>query len=202
MSELELALEECKMAENTSSRYFGYLYTGINITLVFWSTLLVFVFRENIQPLYFQISTFYLLPLITYILGLMYCYNSCVLAKLGVFQIERELTLKQLNLKCNGSRSYSGWVTFAKKHDGGFILAYGTILALYILFPVFCFFIGIINNDSTVHFQYTDNYIWDTCFSYLPFMFYAIYFFLAAKIILNIIKLAKEATGLKDNIVI
>ncbi|MEG1396688.1 MAG: hypothetical protein RSC82_06900 [Oscillospiraceae bacterium] len=86
MSNLELCVDEYKLIQTTSEKYFDYMYRTLNLYLLFLSAVLVFGLSQDSQ-LVFSAIFCYLIPVFSMIFGLLFCYNSCALAKIGYIGI-------------------------------------------------------------------------------------------------------------------
>lgn len=126
-------------AERTK-QFFTNLYNIIHFTIIFYGGMLVLLnafagYEKDEQRITFTLLSFYAIPVITYILGLFYGYNSLHLYRLGVEEISIENQIECM-AKDNGFEfAFSNWEHKTKK-DQSFLLAYGTLLAFYILAPL------------------------------------------------------------------
>lgn len=202
MSNLELCVDEYKLIQATSEKYFDYMYRTLNLYLLFLSAVLVFGLSQDSQ-LVFSAIFCYLIPVFSMIFGLLFCYNSCALAKIGYIGIVQERTMRKLCKSENQQCNMAGWITFAKQfHGGWYILSYGTILMLYFLIPLasICyalFFNGMVNIGI--------NHLFANIFlSILPFLFYLIYLvfmlFIISSILQNVRWTSQELREIEEEI--
>lgn len=134
-----ILLEQYKILMSTSDTYFDYSYRVISMTLVFFAAIIAFIFTidhgQNSRNVFIQFVLFkYALPIMLYILGLLYSYNTCVMARIGLFAVMLENRLFQ-----DVSPSvYQGWVTFskAKENISSTVVSYGPMYAFYMIAPI------------------------------------------------------------------
>ena len=115
---LNMLMEEYKFIEEIGEKYFSYMYSCINYTFLFYGaalTLFQSLLRENSDSLLTVTVFLYLLPVFTYVLGLLYAYNSVAISKQGFFMIRIENDIIELNRRLRFGKYLHGWNILAKK---------------------------------------------------------------------------------------
>lgn len=194
MKSIELLLEEYKIVAEISEKYFDRMYLTINFVLIYYGAILTIVFTKN-NKYEFNIFMFtYFLPVGTYILGLLYAYNSLVLARVGLHSIEIEKLIIAYGTFENNQKCFLGWNirSKSKKYNGHFILSYGTVLMFFILSPICDFFIAYELNDSKWFINYFNMKLLNTSINVGQFVFYIIYMMFMLIIIMNCKKIGRE----------
>lgn len=196
MKSIELLLEEYKIVAEISEKYFDRMYSTINFVLIYYGTILTIVFTMN-DKYEFNISLFtYFLPVGTYILGLLYVYNSLVLARIGLHSIELEKLIRTYGKYENRQICFWGWNirSKVKKYNGHFILSYGTVLMFFILAPICDFFIAYEMNGNSWYMNYFAIKLLNISINIGQFVFYIIYILFMLIIIMDCKRISKETT--------
>ena len=171
MKEHNYSFEEYKMLMSTSEHYFDYLYRTLTIALTFFSAISTLLFNVKASVFVKYLGFNFLLPILMYIFGLLYAYNICVLARSGALAVKMEKQLKEKD------ESFEGWVKYSKIKNSGFVLAYGTAFAFFILLPLLSIFLApqcVVQSSNIKLLSFFLNItIMDTPF--LAELFYAIY---------------------------
>lgn len=139
MDNLDMLLTEYRLGEEIGGKYFSYMYSTMNFTFVFYgATLAIFrdLFIDPQSSLLFVLIITYLLPIITYVLGLFYAYNAVAISRQGYFMILIEQDILHLCKRENYQYPLHGWNIWAKRVPSGFLLPYGTMLMFYIVLPI------------------------------------------------------------------
>lgn len=76
MKSIELLLEEYKIISDIAEKYFDRMYSTINFVLIYYGAILTIVFNIDNKDEFNVILFTYFLPIGTYILGLLYMYNT------------------------------------------------------------------------------------------------------------------------------
>jgi hypothetical protein len=134
---LDLVIEEYEIATDGSSKYFGYMYQTINVFAITVMAIVAIAFSKEVTPMLNKFLFQFCIPLIGYIFGLFYAYNSYAIAKIGTFQKICEEKIKILSKEITRSNAYLGWTYYVAKKPDSFILPYGTLLAFFLLMPPF-----------------------------------------------------------------
>lgn len=146
---LDLLLEEHNLGEQVGEKYFSYMYSIIQFTFVFYGGLITVLsskfrvietYRETIV---YIIVFVYSLPIVTYILGLFYAYNSVAISRQGYYMIITEGQIRKFVKRKRFGFKYCGWNILSKNVKSGFILPYGTMLMFYFILPVATYFCNI-----------------------------------------------------------
>ena len=184
MNNLEMLIAEYQFGEEVGGKYFSYMYSILNFTLVFYGAILA-IFRDLfVDPqssVLFVLVITYLLPVVTYILGLFYAYNAVAISRQGYFMIRIESDIIRLNKQFGFKYPLHGWDIFAKNYPSGFLLPYGTMLMFYIIMPIAMFAFSIIIIDVETLFSLFNFYLFICIIPailllvYLIFMTYLIF---------------------------
>ena len=135
-SNLNMLMDEYKFAAGQCENYVTRIYSCINFTFVFYGVVLtVFqnILGRNNDSLTALLIFFYLLPVLTYILGLFYAYNAVEICKHSFFLMRIESDIIDLNRRLGFPRHFHGRTAFSKKTPGGFMLPCGTMLVFYLV---------------------------------------------------------------------
>ncbi len=196
---IELQLKNYSIFEDRSKQYFTYLYNIIQFTLLYYAAMLVILnaftgtqsFTERVT---FSLIAFYTLPVVSYILGLFYCYNSLVLYRIGEKQIEIEKKVMKLAKREKIEFSFSDWAQDAKdrKYNSIFILPYGSALMFYILVPL-CI---IVIFDVLIKWTY-DTFFW-VAQVVVPLILWIIYLVFMVKIIKKMFEIKNKINKQKQ----
>ncbi len=170
LSRLNRIYDEYKYREDTLKGNFTNLYMSLSISIAFFGTIIVFL-SKNTEVNTFELYCFLflLLPVFTYIFGLLYCYNIFAITKGAAVLIKLEKNIVELQKKLYKETDYIGWGIAEKKKNIGRVLVYGTILMFYVLFPLLSIIWGIIIAKAN-----TVNLIFICCLA-LSIIFYVIY---------------------------
>lgn len=172
--------------------YFERLYKSLNFTIVLYGGILAYLLRGGGFGSVFSIKLFmfYVLPIVSYIFGVLFNYNGFVLVRGGYYMILLEKRINDIL----GKYAYEGWNKLSKRENGHFVLVYGPTLFFFLLFPAFDFFIGahlcniaesteIINNHQFLNSTF-GNWV-------LPLSLYVLYFVFMLFVIVDEYKLLK-----------
>ena len=177
---IDLLMEEYRLGEEIGGKYFSYLYSTMNFTIIMYAAVIA-VFQSLFKN-YQSSSTYllifsYLLPVMTYILGLFYSYNAIAISRQGYFMICIEQDIAKLCAQAGVSRPIHGWNILSKEPPSGcFMLPYGTMLCFYILSPAFfVFFNGLQLEWATMFTTPLEGAIWVIVFPCLFFLIYLIF---------------------------
>lgn len=148
LKNLDILFEEYKLGEEIGGKYFSYMYSTIHFTLILYGAIIA-VFQSvfnhyQTSETYFLIFS-YLLPVITYILGLFYAYNSVAISRQGYFMLQIEHDIKEICQSLKMPYPIHCWnsLSKSKKNPNRFILPYGTMLMFYILSPIFFYLFNV-----------------------------------------------------------
>ncbi|MDR1060367.1 MAG: hypothetical protein LBL83_03945, partial [Clostridiales bacterium] len=133
--QIEIVMKEYNQYCTESNRYFDYLYRTINFFIVAIAAIIVFGLKDA-QGFAYQVVFLFIIPVIVYIFGLFYLYNGLAIAKLSLMQIKCELRIRKLCMVAYNKKLFYGWILSIKNKRDGFLLPYGTLLMLFMLFPV------------------------------------------------------------------
>lgn len=194
MKSIELLLEEYKIISDIAEKYFDRMYSTINFVLIYYGAILTIVFNIDNKDEFNVILFTYFLPIGTYILGLLYMYNSLVLARAGLHCVELEKLINAYGTLENNRKCFGGWNIRAKskKYNGHFILSYGTVLMFFILAPICDFFVAYEINDGRWFITYTDIKLLNAGTILGQFIFYMIYITFMLIVIWDCKKISKE----------
>lgn len=133
---------------------------------------------------------FYFLPVISYILGLFYIYNSFVIMRQSYHMIRLEMLIRLSFYEENGREcNMQGWNIFSKYYDGHYILAYGTVIIFYFALPIFDFLYGFNLREWQIYIKLTNYKVINMILIYLPFVLYFCFLIFAILIISRTISL-------------
>lgn len=194
MKSIELLLEEYKVVVDIGEKYFDRMYSTINFVLAYYGAILTIVFTKTGK---YEFNTFlftYFLPIGTYILGLLYAYNSLVLARIGLHSIELEKLIIAYGTLENNQKCFWGWNirSKSKKYNGHFTLSYGTVLMFFILAPICDFFIAYEMNGSSWFIKYFSMRLLNEFINVGQLAFYMIYMIFMLTIIRDCKRISKE----------
>ncbi len=202
MSELSLLIHEYDVGVKIGEGYANRTYNIFYFTSLVYAGVIVLKLNSNEQIQQLLIFL-YFLPIITYMLGLFYMYNSYVITRQGYYMIKLEIAIKvKQYYETKKITNFVGWNTFAKIYNGHLILAYGTGIMFYYLLPIFDFVYGIFISEGLFSYQFLDNNILNKIFLYLPFALYICFLIFASMINSKTISLYREMykNGIKCNI--
>lgn len=145
---MDLINLEYNEANVGSARYFDNLYRTIQAYLIAIVALVILPL-EKVDGAIYVFLFLLLIPCLTYIFGLFYCYNGYAIAKIACFQKQCEGKLRILSTLKYKSNVYYGWTYFVAKKKDSFILAYGTFLVFFLLIPIACIVLGLLKLDRT-----------------------------------------------------
>lgn len=193
MSNLQLVFEEYKLTSSIGDKYFDYMYRTIQFSIVFYGAIIGIGVAEGTELLLKQMIFRLALPVFSIVFGLMYCYNSCALAKIGYFSVKQEMKLKILCLQENNESDIMGWVTYGKTVRGGYLLSYGTILVMYLTLPIFSILWGWqYGRISITDFEWINKVV-----NIMPYAFYLVYLAFMLSIIKNIYNIDRSMKDLR-----
>lgn len=180
---LKLLLEEYKIGKDVIDGYFRNMYNTISFTIVTYGAVLAL---SSISSKEKRLMFLYFLPILTYILGLLYIYNLLVIMKHGNYTIRLEMLIKlRYYEKKKENCLFQGWDTFIKMYGRGGIISYGTVLAFYILLPVFDFLYGY----GQLKINWVELFkgsLYDIIPNLVPIILYIIYIIFVIILIMNI----------------
>lgn len=196
MKSIELLLEEYKVISSIAEKYFDRMYSTINFVLIYYGAILTIVFNMNTK-FDFNVMLFtYFLPIGTYILGLLYVYNSLVLTRVGLHCVELENLIRTYGVLENSQTCFLGWNIRSKvpKYNGHFILSYGTVLMFFILAPICDFFVAYIINGGNWFINYSELKLLNKIVNIGEFVFYIIYIVFMLIIIVDCQRISNETS--------
>jgi len=132
--QIDIINEEYRHSISITDKYFDYMYRTIGFFVASMAALVVYSLKEATGLQYIIIFSL-VLPAVSYIFGLFYCYNGLAIAKCAYFQKICELKLRVLLPHCYGISSFYGWKHFTDNNREGFLLPYGTLLMFFLVFP-------------------------------------------------------------------
>lgn len=138
--------DEYKYREDVLKGNFTNLYMSLSLSIAFFGSIMVFLSNSDSDIDVFVLYSFLflLLPVFTYMFGLLFCYNLFAITKGGAVVIKLEKNIIKLQMKLYKKADYVGWDIAEKRKTIGRVLVYGTILMFYILLPIFSIIWGII----------------------------------------------------------
>lgn len=155
--EIKMAKSAYDRANAESQKYYDLIFRTINIYIVFFSTATVFALDMTKVDLFaYQVIFLVVIPLLTYIFSLFYCYYIYAVAKVGYFMAEREKDIEKLCKENHLEMQYSGWELYARTNRNNSVLPYASIIVLQIIVPIGSSLIGL-RKGSVIFFQ--NNYI-------------------------------------------
>lgn len=189
MSNVNILLEEYKNGIEIGEGYANRSYNIIYFSFILYGT--VIALSVNVQKEYLlQLIYLYLLPISTYIVGLLYMYNSFVLMRQGYYMIRIEMLIKLNFYKENNTECYfQGWNILSKLFGGGYILAYGTALIFFITLPIFDFICGFCARNWKLIGNISNIKILNVILNILPYIMFLIYVLFALIIIKTTFKM-------------
>ena len=137
--------DQLKYRENNIKTDFSNLYMSLSISIAFYGTIMTFISKNmDIDPFILYLFLFLLIPVFTYIFGLLFCYNLFAIVKGGYVTTLLENRIRKIQQKLYKEVDYIGWGIVETQKNFGRVLVYGTILMLYILMPMVSITWGII----------------------------------------------------------
>lgn len=141
---IDLLQKDYTLFEDRAKQYFNHLYSIIQFTLVFYGGIFALIssLYQNITDtidktrLTFVFLTLYVLPVISYILGLLYFYNLSVLYRIARQQIKIENKITDLAKALGTDFVISRWCRDTKLKITGAMIPYGAMLLFYIVVPI------------------------------------------------------------------
>jgi len=122
--------KQYKLVNTIIEKYFDRLYASIEFIVLFYGAVLAFSHDKFDEELY-QIGMFvYLLPIGTYVIGLLYVFNGFSIVRAGQF-------LK----KIEANEKYIGWHRYSAQKAKGRRLSYGTACVFFLAAPIFDYLI-------------------------------------------------------------
>ncbi len=145
IDQLNMVYDEYKYRENALKQDFTQLYTSLSISIAFYGTIIAFISKNIDMDIFILYSfLFFLIPVFTYIFGLLYCYNLFAITKGGCITTILEKRIRKIQIKLYKKADYVGWGIAETNKNIGRVLVYGTILMFYILLPILIIIFGII----------------------------------------------------------
>lgn len=197
MDKVQLLANEYTNVSDNAGRYLDYMYRSISISMVFFTTVGLYGLGSGIEYFAKELIFLYIIPIFAYIFGLIYAYNIEALAKIGYILVKLEIELRIHTYIGTKEDIYLGHVAYGKRINLGYVLSYGTVLALYIILPIFSVFIGIKHIDKTKEIFTNNNIIEALLVNYIPFIFYFIYFIFIGVIITEIAGIMNSTKKIK-----
>lgn len=193
--ELDFLMKNYSIAENRAQQYFTYMYNIMNFTFVYFAALFALIHYMNPSKeqnkMIIKIIMCYLLPIVFYILGLFYTYNSLALYKVGNDKMKLEYQIILIAKANHFKNSISLWDVSAKTSSIAYIVTYGTMLAFYIFIPPTSIFI---------YSYYIESFICVLMSLKLPVLFELIFLVFEFIIIKQIVKEKRKCTKLAKKI--
>lgn len=144
IEQLNRIYDEFKYRENALKLDFANLYTSLSISIAFYGTIIAFISKNmSIDSFILYSFLFFLIPIFTYIFGLLYCYNLFAITKGGCITTTLEKKIREIQVKLYKEADFIGWGIAEGRKNTGRILVYGTILMFYILLPLVSIIWGI-----------------------------------------------------------
>ena len=202
MNLLDFTLKEYQMIDSRANTYFSYLYLIMGFTFAFFGAILS-VFKDSLFPisdasnyLTFILVTLYLLPVVTYVLGLFFAYNSIIIFKAGLYliRLEKNIFILQTREHVHDDYKMSPWNFEAKNKKSKFILPYGTMLMLYILLPIATLFFSFYELRTIKIIEP----IGKICVYYIPVIFLIIYITFMISLITSMLDYNKKCCEERD----
>jgi hypothetical protein len=199
---IDVICEEYKLSCNSSSKYLQHIYNGLSIYLV--AMVSCFSFNLNIEDIFnYRLIYVFILPILTYVFGLFYCYNGYAIASHGLFQMYCELKIRILiayHMPDIQVDPFYGWNLYklsntdekikfpVLKSTNILVLPYGTCLVLFLLTPAITILVGC---RRGWHLDWTNSNV--ISYVLISMVFYAIYLgFMLVLIQKNYIILSKK----------
>lgn len=140
---IDLLQKDYARFEDRAKLYFDHLYRIINFTLVFYGGILALIcsLYQSISKaneetrLAFIFLSLYLLPIISYILGLLYFYNLSVLYRIARQQIKIENKITDLAKVLGADFVICRWSRDTKLKTTGATIPYSAMLLFYFIIP-------------------------------------------------------------------
>lgn len=181
--------EQYKMVNSGCEKYFDFLYRKISVSIVFFTTTVLYALNEDTTYIAKELLFLYIIPIFGYLFGLLYCYDISAIAKLGLHTVCIENELKSKNKK------FISYISENKKYKKGYILSYGTSLIFYMVMPLITIILGIgqiteVGNKELFFHQYILIKIF--LLYVAPWMFYVIYVVFCVIIFMEIHTLMKK----------
>lgn len=191
-SNISVLMNEYNNGISIGEGYANRTYNILYFTLITYAGVMVLSFQEKIL-IQQEMIYFFFLPVISYILGLFYVYNSFVIMRQSYYMIRLEILIR-LSFYEENKRvcNLQGWNIFSKYYDGHYILAYGTVLIFYFGLPLFDFLYGLNLRDWQIYIDFANYKMVNIILSYLPFIMYLCFAIFAVLIILRTVSLHRE----------
>lgn len=150
-SEIILVKSEYDHAYLESQKYYDLIFRTINIYIAFFTTVTVFALDGNKVDEYAkQLIFLIIIPVITYIFGLFYCYYIFAVAKVAYFMTNCEIRIQNLGYAHYGHTVYEGWELFALKNRKGSKIPYTIMIAFQAMVSIGSSFMGGINGHIII----------------------------------------------------
>lgn len=201
---------EYQHAYKESTKYYELLFKTINTYIVFLTSITIFGINGDIIIEILggikvgpyndaeEVVFFFLIPFMTYIFGLFYCYYIFAISKIALFMSKCEQKIQFLSYLANSNLVYEGWESFARKNRMDSKVPYMAMVGLQLLIPLLSIMYGIWHKDvSTL----LSNKIYLFVFG-VDFVFYLIYIFFIAKFIFSTRKMLGMAKRLRIELII
>lgn len=145
LEQLNRIYDELKHRENLSKNDFSNLYMSLSISIAFYGTIMAFISKNTDIDIFVLYSfLFLLIPVFTYIFGLLFCYNLFAIIKGGYVTTTLEKRVKEIQKKLYKQADFIGWGVAEERKNLGRVLVYGTILMFYISLPVLSIIWGLV----------------------------------------------------------
>lgn len=145
IDQLNRIYDEFKYRENALKLDFTNLYTSLSISIAFYGTIIAFISKNMDIDIFILYSfLFFLVPVFTYIFGLLYCYNLFAITKGGCITTTLEKHIREIQIKLYKEADFIGWGIAEGRKNTGRILVYGTILMFYIVLPIVSIIWGVL----------------------------------------------------------
>lgn len=185
-------LEESKLGVQIGEGYANRSYNIFYFTLLVYAGILILPVGADgiIQQ---QMIYFLFLPVVSYVLGLFYIYNSYVITRQSYYMIRIDILVRLSYYKTYKEKSdYQGWNIFSKYYDGHYILVYGTALIFYFAIPLFDFLYGLSLRNWNLYSDFTKIKTWNILITFFPFILYLCFLIFSILIILRTISLYRD----------
>lgn len=192
VSNVSILMQEYSEGIQIGEGYANRTYNLLYFTLITYAGVMVLSLQEKVL-IQQQMIYFYFLPVISYILGLFYIYNSFVIMRQSYHMIRLEMLIRlsfyeENKRECN----MQGWNIFSKYFDGHYILAYGTVIIFYFTLPIFDFLYGFNLREWQIYIGIANSKIINLILVYLPFVLYLCFLIFAVLIIYRTVALQRK----------
>lgn len=139
--QLKLLIDQYNGSVKDTSKYFDYMYRTVGFFITGITAIMVYAIGSAYGFAY-QFVFIFAIPILTYIFGLFYCYNALAILKCNYYEKVAEVQIKAIWFLKYHNLMFFSRTEYYELNRRGYLITYGTLLMLFIVFPAVCIWLG------------------------------------------------------------